>query len=113
MALQIRGLHRGEIDGFLVCFQAALGVDDQSLSVVRSSLVNDPYFQRERVRVGLIDGVIISHEVILHRAAYVGNTTVSVAGVTAVATHPYYQKRGIGAKAVQDALRLVKQRGYG
>ena len=113
MALQIRGLQKGELDGFLACFQAAFGVDDPSLSVVRNSLVNDPYFQPERVRVGLIDGVIISHVVILHRAAYVGNVAVPVAGITAVATHPYYQKRGIGAKVVQDAMRMVKQRGYG
>ena len=113
MALRVRGLQRGELDGFLTCFQAAFGVDDQSLSIVRNSLINDPYFQPERVRVGLIDGMIVSHVVALHRAAYVGNVVVPVAGITAVATHPYYQRRGFGAKVMQDALRIIRQRGYG
>jgi len=112
MALQIRGLQKGELDGFLDCFQAAFGVDDQSLSIVRNSLVNDPYFQPERVRVALVDGVIVAHVVVLHRAAYVGNLVVSVAAITAVATHPYYQKRGFGTKLMQDALRMIRQRGY-
>ena len=112
MALHVRALQRGELDGFLTCFQAAFTVDDQSLSIVRNSLVNDPYFQPERVRVGLLDGAIVSHVVILHRAAYVGNVVVSVAGITAMATHPYYQRRGYGTRVLQDALRLVRQRGY-
>jgi predicted N-acetyltransferase YhbS len=112
MALRVRGLQKGELDGFLTCFQAAFGVDDQSLTIVRNSLINDPYFQPERVRVGVVDNVVASAVVILHRAAYVGNVVVSVAGITAVCTHPYYQKRGYGARVVQDALRLIRQRGY-
>jgi len=112
MALRVRGLQKGELDGFLTCFQAAFGVDDQSLSIVRNSLINDPYFQPERVRVGLVDSMIASTVVILHRAAYVGNVVVSVAGITAVCTHPYYQKRGYGARVMQDAMRLVRRRGY-
>jgi predicted N-acetyltransferase YhbS len=112
MALRVRGLQRGELDGFLTCFQAAFGVDDQSLAVVRNSLVNDPYFQPERVRVGLVDGMVASHAVILHRAVYVGSQVVTVAGITAVATHPYFQHRGFGTRVMQDAMRLVRQRGY-
>jgi len=112
MALRIRALQRGELDGFLTCFQAAFGVEDQSLAIIRNSLVNDPYFQPERVRVGLVDGIIVSHAVILHRAAYVGSQVVTVAGITAVATHPHYQRRGFGTRVMQDAVRLVRQRGY-
>jgi predicted N-acetyltransferase YhbS len=112
MAFRVRGLQKGELDGLLLCFQDAFGVDDASISVVRNSLVNDPYFHPERVRVGLLDGRIVSHVVILHRAAYVGNEVVSVAGVTAVATHPAHQRRGFGTRVVQDAVRLIKQQDY-
>mgnify|MGYP005844897557 CR=1 FL=1 len=112
MALHIRGLQRGELDGFLTCFQAAFGVDDQSLAIVRSSLVNDPYFQPDRVRVGVLDGMVVCHAVVLHRAAYVGGQVVTVAGITAVATHPYYQGRGLGTRVMQDTMRLVRRRGY-
>jgi predicted N-acetyltransferase YhbS len=112
MAFRVRALHKGELDGFLTCFQAAFGVDDQSLATVRNSLVNDPYFHPERVRVGLVDGMLVSHVVILHRAAYVGSEVATVAGITAVGTHPYYQKRGYGTRVVQDTLRIVRQRAY-
>jgi len=112
MGLHLRGLQKGEVDGFLACFQAAFGVDDASLTVVRNSLVNDPYFLPERVRVGLIDGVIVGHVVVLHRAAFAGNVVVSVAGITAVGIHPYYQGRGFGTALMQDALRMIRRRGY-
>lgn len=112
MAFRVRGLQRGELDQVLACFQAAFGVDDESLSIVRNSLTNDPYFLPERVRVGLLDGDIVSHVVILHRAAYVGSHIISVAGITAVATDPFYQSRGFGARVMQDVMRLVRQRGY-
>lgn len=113
MAFRVRGLQRGELDQLLMCFQAAFDVDDESISVVRNSLVNDPYFHPERVRVGLLNGDIVGHVVILHRGVYVGNDVVTVAGITAVATHPAYQRRGFGTRMVQDALRLVRRQQYG
>lgn len=112
MAFRVRGLQKGELDGCLTCFQAAFGVDDNGISIVRNSLVNDPYFHPDRVRVGLLDSEIISIAVILHRAAYVGSQVVTVAGLTAVATHPAYQRRGIGSRVVSDAVRLIRQQGY-
>ena len=113
MAFRVRGLQRGEVDQLLACFQAAFGVDEDSISVVRNSLVNDPYFHPERVRVGLLNGDIVSHVVILHRGAYVGSEVATVAGITAVATHPAYQRRGFGTRVMQDALRLIRHQGYG
>jgi ribosomal protein S18 acetylase RimI-like enzyme len=112
MAFRVRALQKGELDGLLLCFQYAFEVDDSSVSVVRNSLVNDPCFHPERVRVGLLNGRIVSHVVILHRAAYVGSKVISIAGVTAVATHPAHQREGYGTRVMQDALRLIKQQGY-
>jgi GNAT superfamily N-acetyltransferase len=112
MGFRVRELQRGELDGFLSCFQAAFGVDESSVSVIRNSLVNDPYFHPERVRVGVLDGVLVSHAVVLHRAAYVGNQVITVAGVTAVGTSPAHRGKGFGARAMQDAVRLIRQRGY-
>jgi len=112
MGFQVRALQRHELDDFLTCFQAAFGVDDQSLSIIRNSLVNDPYFHPEKVRVGLLDGVIISHVVILERPAWAGNRIITTAGLTAVATHPYHQGKGFGTRVVNDALRMVRRRGY-
>ncbi len=87
-------------------------MDDSSISVVRNSLINDPYFHPERVRVGLLSGRIVSHVVILHRAAFIGNQVLSVAGITAVATHPAYQRQGFGSRVMHDTVRLVKHEGY-
>jgi len=112
VGFRVRELHRGELDGFLTCFQAAFGVDETSLSVVRNSLVNDPYFHPERVRVGVLDGAVVSHVVVVHRGAYVGNQVVSLAGITAVGVHPAYRGRGFGAKVVSDAVRMIRSRGY-
>jgi predicted N-acetyltransferase YhbS len=112
MAFRVRGLQRGEIDDLLACFQAAFGVDAASISVVRNSIVNDPYFHPERIRVGLLDGQVVSHAVILHRAAWVGGHTITVAGVGAVATHPTWQRRGYGGRVMADAVRLIRQQGY-
>jgi len=112
MAFRARALHKGELDGLLLCFQDAFGVDDPSISVVRNSLVNDPYFHPDRVRVGVLNGRIVSHVVILHRGVYVGPQVITVAGITAVATHPDYQRQGFGSRVVEDAVRLVRQQGY-
>ncbi len=112
MAFRVRGLHKGELDSFLLCFQAAFGIDDPSIAIVRNSLVNDPYFHPQRVRVGVLDDQIVSHVVILHRGAYVGNHIITIAGVTAVATHPAYQGRGFGGRVFQDAVRLIRDQGY-
>jgi len=112
MAFRARALHKGELDGLLLCFQDAFGVDDPSISVVRNSLVNDPYFHPDRVRVGVLNGRIVSHVVILHRGVYVGPKVITVAGITAVATHPDYQRQGFGSRVVEDAVRLVRQQGY-
>jgi predicted N-acetyltransferase YhbS len=112
MAFRVRALHKGELDGLLLCFQDAFGVDDPSISVVRNSLVNDPYFHPDRVRVGVLNGRIVSHVVILHRGVYVGPQVITVAGITAVATHPSYQRQGFGSRVVEDAVRLIRQQGY-
>ena len=112
MGFQVRELQRGELDAALGCFQAAFGIDDASVTVVRNSLVNDHYFLPERVRVGLLDGNVVSLVVILHRAAYVASEVVSVAGITGVATHPAFQGRGFGARVMEDAIRLIRQRRY-
>ena len=112
MAFRVRGLQKGELDGFLACFQAAFGVDDSSIPVVRNSLMNDPYFHPERVRVGLLNAEIVSAAVILHRAAHVGSQVVTVAGITAVCTSPVFQHRGLGTRVVQDTVRLVRQQSY-
>jgi len=50
--------------------------------------------------------------VILHRAVYVGNQVITVAGITGVGTHPSYQRRGFGTRVMEDALRISRQRGY-
>jgi predicted N-acetyltransferase YhbS len=112
MPFRVRALRKGELDGFLLCFEAAFQIDEAGISVVRNSLVNDPYFHPERVRVGVLDDQVVSHVVILHRGVYVGHQIVTVAGVTAVATHPAHQRRGFGTRVMQDALRLVRQQRY-
>jgi GNAT superfamily N-acetyltransferase len=112
MGFRVRGLQKGELDGLLLCFQDAFAVDDPSIAIVRNSLINDPFFHPERVRVGLLDDSIISHVVILHRNVFIGGSVISVAGITAVATHPAYQHRGFGSRVVQDALHLIKREGY-
>lgn len=112
MPFRVRGLRRGEVDDLLLCFQGAFGVDDASLSIVRNSIVNDPYFHPERIRVGLLDGRIVSHAVILHRAAYIGTQIVTVAGIGAVATHPAWQRRGLGGRVTGDAVRFIRHQGY-
>lgn len=112
MAFRVRALQKGELDGVLRCFQDSFGVDDPSMSIIRNSLVNDPYFHPERVRVGVLDGNVISHVVILHRLVFVGGQAISVAGVTAVATHPAYQREGYGTRVMQDAVRLIRRQGY-
>lgn len=100
------------MDDFLLCFQDAFGVDDQSLSIIRNSLINDPYFHPEKVRVGVLDGEIISHVVILERPAWAGNQVIKTAGITAVATRPYYQGKHYGTHVMRDALKHVRRRGY-
>ena len=112
MAFRVRSLQKGELDSLLACFQAAFAVDAASIAIVRNSLINDPYFHPDRIRVGLLNGRIVSMAVVLHRAAYVGNSAVTVAGLTAVATHPDYQRRGLGSRLVQDTVRLIRQQGY-
>jgi predicted acetyltransferase len=109
---RVRALQRHELDGFLMCFQAAFSIDEQSLSIIRNSLMNDPYFHPERVRVGVLDEEIISHVVILHRPAWAGRRSINVAGITAVATHPYYQRRGFGTRVMRDALAVARRRNY-
>ncbi len=103
MAFRVRGLAYHEVDDFLSCFQAAFCVDDLSLSVIRNSLINDPYFKPERVRVGLLDGEIVSHVVILHRPTWVGSQVLEVAAITAVATDPRFQGEGYGTRVMRDS----------
>jgi putative acetyltransferase len=62
--------------------------------------------------VGVLDDEIISHVVILHRPAWAGRRTIDVAGITAVATHPYYQRRGFGTRVMRDALAVARRRNY-
>jgi GNAT superfamily N-acetyltransferase len=112
MGFQVRGLQRYELDDFLLCFQASFGVDDLSLSIIRNSLINDPYFTPDKVRVGVLDGEIISHVVILHRPAWAGKQVITTAGITAVATHPRFQGQGYGSRVARDAVKMVRRKDY-
>ena len=63
-------------------------------------------------RVLILDGKVVSHAAIWPRQWVVEGEKFKVAGISAVATHPDYRKRGLAAILVRDLHRIMHEQEY-
>ncbi|MHA1684596.1 MAG: GNAT family N-acetyltransferase [Promethearchaeota archaeon] len=64
----------------------------------------------EYSRVGVLDGVLVSHIAIWKFAvSFAGGTVLSAGGIRDVCTDPNHRKKGYGHKVLQDAVTFMKK----
>ena len=77
----------------------------------REFFSDHPRFGLRDVRVGELDGEIVSSLVMYPLHAYVRGARVPVTGIGSVAVSPEHRRRGIGDALVRASLREMRQRG--
>ena len=70
-----------------------------------------PAFTLDQLRVGCVDGRIVSLARVTQHTLRYGRATLRVAGIGDVCTHPSYRRRGYSAAVMHDALTAVAERG--
>jgi predicted acetyltransferase len=82
-----------------------------SLEKRREFYTDHPRFTLRDVRVGELDGRIVTSLVLYPLTAWVRGQRVPLAGVGSVAVSPEHRRRGVGETLMRSALRELRQRG--
>ena len=82
-----------------------------SLEKRREFYTDHPRFGLRDVRVGELDGQIVTTLVLYPLTAFVRGQRVPITGVGSVAVSPEHRRRGIGEALMRAALREMRQRG--
>jgi predicted acetyltransferase len=82
-----------------------------SLEQRREFYTEHPRFTLRDVRVGELDGQIVSSLVLYPLTAWVRGQRVPITGVGSVAVSPEHRRRGVGETLMRSALRELRQRG--
>ncbi len=73
----------------------------------------DPWFKPENILLLRSSDEITSCLQIFPKPIRIGSASVTIAGVGNVATHPRHQRRGYATRLLEQAVGLMKDRGYG
>lgn len=76
-----------------------------------ASMPERPGFTPEMLRVGLVDGQIVSHAMMRQYTMRYGQAILKVAGVSAVCTHESYRHHGYAAVIMRDLLTYIAEQG--
>jgi predicted acetyltransferase len=82
-----------------------------SLEKRREFYTDHPRFGLRDVRIGELDGLVVSSLVLYPLTAFVRGQRVPLVGVGSVAVSPEQRRRGIGEALMRSALRELRQRG--
>ncbi len=63
-------------------------------------------------RIGLLDGRIVTYWAVVDYTMRIGTARVRVGGVTCVATHPDYRKRGLMRRTGLASMAAIREAGY-
>lgn len=83
----------------------------RTIEAQRQFYTDHPRFAFTDVRVGEVDGALVSSLVLVPFHAFVRGMRLPVRGVGGVAVSPEHRRRGIGEAMVRAALREMRQRG--
>ncbi|MFI5371792.1 MAG: enhanced intracellular survival protein Eis [Candidatus Eisenbacteria bacterium] len=108
-ALRYRPARRTDVEALADLGARAYRV--ASLEQRREFYTDHPRFGLKDVRVGEIDGRVVSSLVLYPLTAMVRGRRVPLAGVGSVAVSPEHRRRGIGEALMRAALRELKTRG--
>jgi predicted acetyltransferase len=108
-ALRYRPARRTDIESLAELGARAYRV--ASLEKRREFYTDHPRFGLRDVRVGELDGQVVSSLVLYPLHAMVRGRRIPVAGVGSVAVSPEHRRRGIGEALMRAALREMRTRG--
>lgn len=108
-ALRYRPARRTDVDTLAEMALRTYRVS--SIEARRDFYTEHPRFSIRDVRVGELDGEIVTSLVMLPLQAWVRGQRLPVTGIGAVAVSPECRRRGVGEALVRSALREMRQRG--
>ena len=75
-------------------------------------MLENPDHRWEYVRVVELDGKIVSHLLLVERKLKIRHGVLRAAGLSVVATHQDYQRRGLNRALINEALEYASQNGF-
>ncbi|MEY4071599.1 MAG: hypothetical protein RL721_2213, partial [Candidatus Eisenbacteria bacterium] len=108
-ALRYRPARRTDLETLVDLSLRAYRVS--SAEARREFFSDHPRFGLRDVRVGELDGEVVSALVLYPLHAWVRATRVPLTGIGSVAVSPEHRRRGVGEALVRAALREMRQRG--
>jgi predicted acetyltransferase len=74
-------------------------------------MMRRPYFQRDQMRIGVLDGEIVAHTAVWPFLIRYGEAELSIGGIGGVCSHPDQRKKGYVAALMRDAIAYMQARG--
>ena len=108
-ALRYRAARRTDVETLVDLSLRAYRVS--SAESRRDFFSDHPRFSLRDVRVGELDGEIVSSLVLYPLHTFVRGVKLSVTGIGSVAVSPEHRRRGVAEALVRATLREMRQRG--
>lgn len=94
-------------------FQFQSKVSGLPVEYFETLIKRDPWFEPENILTLSHAGKLVNHLQIFPKPVRVGGCSVMAGGIGNVATLPKYRRRGYATKLLEEAIQLMKERGYG
>src|SRR5205085_2632264 len=100
--------HTEDLDAMLGLMCDAFGLP---FAAARDLFYKDPYFDVERKRVLLLDGLVVSCLTLVEADIWIGSALVRVGGIAGVATALEHREKGFASRLLLDSLPVLRERG--
>ncbi len=115
--LEVRAATRADLDSAAECIGEAFGGGDPARydeirATVALTAKDDPFARLEDLRVGVLDGEVVSAAAVLPRPVHMGGAVLSMGGIAAVCTRESHRGAGHNTAVLRDALAYIEGEGH-
>ena len=115
--LEVRAATEADLESAAECIGEAFAYgDDAQYDAIREEVLHtahdDPFASLEDLRVGLIDGVVVSTVAVMPRPIYVDGSLLSMGGLAGVCTRASHRHHGYNTAVLRDTIHYIEGRGH-
>jgi|GEM_PF-2894399 len=114
MAIEYRApKNTEELNNTLECIAYAFGGGREwALPFFTNIAIKDPWFALQNLRVCFVNGKAVSAVEIFDRTVRYGSSSIRMAGIGSVGTHPDHRRAGYSIEVLKDTVHAMRDQGY-
>jgi hypothetical protein len=115
--LEVRAATEADLESAAECIgEAFASGDDAQYDTIRQEVLHaahdDPFLSLDDLRVGVIDGVVVSTVAVMPRPIHVDGSILSMGGLAGVCTRESHRHHGYNTAVLRDTIQYIEDSGH-